>query len=394
MMSKSVNNLLIIVLASVFLLWSISLSQAQVKPGDVIDSGNWQKAADFLPPAVVEMLKTHGLVIRVSESKEYPLHPKFEEATKKYAGFVKLENNLIDYKAGLPFPEINPKDPNAGVKIAWNYQYHSRPEQSHFRKFNFTSVNKSGRKERDAWGTYRELYYTGRFSVEPTPEIPNPEGVIVKQLLQMQDPQDVAGVGFLAQRYKSEKKDDDSWAYVPALRRVRRMSSAMRTDSYLGTDLAIEDFYGFSGKITEFDWKLIGSKKILGVRNSGFQPVLSGGTRYKWSPIDVPFELRDVWVVEARSLVKGHPYSKRRLYIDAQWFDGFFTEVFDRKGDLWKLWFQTWLWWPEYKRFTEPAVHMIDLQNLHATVCPCDVSMSKPFGPEMFILDRLEKLGY
>ena len=43
------KNLFITMVTFVFLLLSVSLSQAQVKPGDVIDSSNWQKAVDCCP---------------------------------------------------------------------------------------------------------------------------------------------------------------------------------------------------------------------------------------------------------------------------------------------------------------------------------------------------------
>ena len=388
------KELISIMVFCISLCLSVSLSQAEVKPGDVIDSGNWQKAVDVLPPLVVEMLKTHGLVIHVSESKEYPLPPKFAEATKKYAGTAKLENSLLDYKAGLPFPDIDPKDSNAGLKIAWNNQYRCYPEENYM-KFEFQWVNKNGYIERKASGWWKKMLFVGRVVYEPSPEIlPNPEGVISKEVLQLQNPQDVAGVGFLSIRYKSEKKDDDSWAYVPALRRVRRMSSAQRTDAYLGTDLAIEDYQGFSGKITEFDWKLIGKKKILCVRNTERQPVLYGGNRYKWCAVDVPWELRDAWILEVRSKAKGHPYSKRTLYLDAQWYDTLYSEAFDRKGDPWKIWISYWYFQPKWRWFTLGGPSVIDFQSLHGTIVPVTTDLNQRLSPEMFTIDRLEKLGY
>jgi len=382
-----------IVLILVVLSFNVSLVFAQVKTGELIDANNWQKAADLLPPPVIEMLKTHGLVIKVGESKDYPFPSEFVEATKKYAGTAKLEDNLLGYQAGLPFPEINPKDPNAGIKIAWNYQYHCEPEQRYFPKATFVWNNKNGAIERTATLADRKLLYVGRTMTPPIPELPNPDGIIYKELLQLYDPKDVAGIGFLQIRYKSEKKDDDTWAYVPALRRVRRMSAAQRTDAYIGTDIAIEDFYGFSGKITEFDWKFITRKKVLAIRDTERQPATFGGPKYKWCPLDMPWQAREVNIVEVISKLKSHPYSKRIIYLDAQWADCFYSEIYDKKGEFWKLWIQPWYWWPQHRLFTYPASDMIDFQALHATTVPTICEPKGTYGPDMFTIDALEKVG-
>lgn len=393
MVSKSRSKSLILIIGfCVFLFSDVSLLQAQVKPGDVIDSSNWQKAVDVVVPSVLEMLKTHGLVIHVTESKEYPINPKFVEATKKYSPFYKVENNLMDYKAGLPFADIDPKDGKAGTKVAFNLQYHSQPENRFFSRFGMFFINKNGTLERSALGRDYLITYTGRVLNPPVPEIPNTEGIVFKEFLQMYDPKDVAGVGFLLIRYKSVTKDDDAFAYVPSLRRVRRTSS-LRLDTFMGADEIQEDFYGFSGKITEFEWKLIGKKRILAMRNTGKEPVARGG-KYKWCIWDVPWELRDVWILESIPKIKGHPYGKRILYIDSQWYDTLFSEMFDKKGNLWRAWHQPWYWRPEVNWFTWPGDTVVDFQAMHATFSEgiCDPN-DKSITPEKFTLDALERFG-
>jgi hypothetical protein len=41
---------------------------------------------------------------------------------------------------------------------------------------------------------------------------------------------------------ENEERDDDHFLFLPSLGRVRRISSARRGDSFLGTDLSYEDF--------------------------------------------------------------------------------------------------------------------------------------------------------
>ena len=60
----------------------------------------------------------------------YPTPGFFQEATRRFADRVRLDEdgNLKDYVAGVPFPQdrIDPQDPQAGVKWAWNFQQRYR----------------------------------------------------------------------------------------------------------------------------------------------------------------------------------------------------------------------------------------------------------------------------
>jgi len=54
-----------------------------------------------------------------------------------------------------------------------------------------------------------------------------------------------------------------NWAYVPALRRVREVSPANRSDGFLGSDISQDDASFFDGKVTNFDFKLVGEGEML-----------------------------------------------------------------------------------------------------------------------------------
>src|SRR5437667_7857832 len=73
---------------------------------------------------------------------------------------------------------------------------------------------------------FRRLYWVGRLYVDPKPEkAPNPSGYELQQgLYPILEPFDVKGVGFVSSRYLDAAKQDDAWLYLPALRRVRRLS--------------------------------------------------------------------------------------------------------------------------------------------------------------------------
>ncbi len=56
------------------------------------------------------------------------------------------------------------------------------------------------------------------------------------------EPTNVKDTAFLTYDYpRSEDRDDDQWLYLPALRKVRRISASDRGDHFLGTDFTYED---------------------------------------------------------------------------------------------------------------------------------------------------------
>lgn len=52
-------------------------------------------------------------------------------------------------------------------------------------------------------------------------------------------PPEVKGVGFLS--FAHPDRDDDQWLYLPAMKRVRRITSNVRTQSFQGSDFTYQD---------------------------------------------------------------------------------------------------------------------------------------------------------
>lgn len=55
------------------------------------------------------------------------------------------------------------------------------------------------------------------------------------------EPTRIRGTGFLTFDYADPAVDDDQWLYLPALRKVRRISASDRGDYFLGTDFTYEE---------------------------------------------------------------------------------------------------------------------------------------------------------
>lgn len=60
-----------------------------------------------------------------------------------------------------------------------------------------------------------------------------------RSLFVFDEPRDVQGTAFLIHAHK--EKADDQWLYLPALKRVKRISSANRSGSFMGSEFAYED---------------------------------------------------------------------------------------------------------------------------------------------------------
>ena len=60
-----------------------------------------------------------------------------------------------------------------------------------------------------------------------------------KSLFVFDDPRDVRGTAFLVHAHREDA--DDQWIYLPAMRRVRRISSGNQSGSFMGSEFAYED---------------------------------------------------------------------------------------------------------------------------------------------------------
>jgi hypothetical protein len=60
-----------------------------------------------------------------SRNQNFKPPKEYLEATEKYSGRVRLGSNgeLLNYVAGLPFTKLNTNDPEAGLKLAWNFYW-------------------------------------------------------------------------------------------------------------------------------------------------------------------------------------------------------------------------------------------------------------------------------
>lgn len=126
-----------------------------------------------------------------------------------------------------------------------------------------------------------------------------------KSLTVFNTPRDVKGTAFLS--FTHSTKPDDQWLYLPALKRVKRISSRNKSGSFMGSEFAYEDLS--SQEVDKF--------------------------RYKWLR-DEMLDGKKAMVVEYHPQYENSGYTRQVVRIDSEIWRVVKTEFYDRKDALLK----------------------------------------------------------
>ncbi|MCD6102192.1 MAG: outer membrane lipoprotein-sorting protein [Candidatus Cloacimonetes bacterium] len=66
-------------------------------------------------------------------------------------------------------------------------------------------------------------------------------GKMEKKIMFFVSPADVRNTSFMNWSYDEAGKDDDQWIYLPALKKVKRISSESKSDYFMGSDFTYDD---------------------------------------------------------------------------------------------------------------------------------------------------------
>lgn len=123
-----------------------------------------------------------------------------------------------------------------------------------------------------------------------------------RSLLTFEWPADVKGTRLLTWSHK--KEDDDQWLYLPAMQRVKRISSRNKSGAFMGSEFAFEDLG--SQEPTKYTWRLDGEEAI---------------------------EERPAWVLTRTPVDRGSGYSKQVVWMDKGHQQPVKIDYYDRKGE-------------------------------------------------------------
>ncbi len=329
------------------------------KEGDVITMDKIESLKPFLPPefwANRDFFFYDGMKMEIGPSfRDYSPAKEYVDATQKFKGKAKIGpgESLEGYVAGQPFPmeEIDCKgDPQAGIKIIWNFDHQWEGDGSRTKYF-YSYWDR---------GEQLPLYYQGTSKTislahRVEPELLNTqEGDLFRGEkrksafgVEVEAPFDARGIALMTYRYKSSEapleqaKNDDTWVYVPTLRRVRRISTAQRTDAVSGTDFTFDDLRSFAGIVPQYTWECLGEMDIIAPMNSKVKayPYTKDHNfgPYGLSYADDRWELRKAVKIRMTPKNKEHPYHHKDIYIDKQTMNALYSFAYDQKEELWKI---------------------------------------------------------
>lgn len=324
------------------------------QPGTVLDASNVGRYAAFLDETLVRLIGAGDFTARVTVTEAFAVHPNYAAATARHGGEARLgeaPGELIGYVAGLPFPgPPSAADPRAGEKIAWNMRYTWSGDGGHIKPFywQYRNMNK-GDVERELSFAAASLRFKHRTVTPPVPDLPqNPSGIFNALYLQVLSPPDIRNTQVLIHRLEDDTRQEEGWLYLGTQRRVRRLPTGQNTDAFLGSDIMIEDFLGYNGRIMDMEWRYVETREVLlpFFRHDELElGEREGGDGYRFVALDgrgdcfprVHWQFRKAYVVEAVPKWSQHPLSKRLYYVDAETYAPAYGRLYDDRGELWKF---------------------------------------------------------
>ncbi len=355
-----------------------------------------EEIKDLLPEEFYEVLKDPKKWgdFRINEIAGIPIpvkgnaYEKYLEYTEKYKGKCTLDakGHLQNYIGGQPFPGKDAE--NDAMKLMWNREkrYYADDTQS---PYLISNIEASG-FTRNNLGDHLVMTLGNRLEVDPKPlYLPNPTGIDNILSFPYIAPYNVAGTIVVTYRYYDPDKDDDMWMYIPAMRRVRRMSTAQRQDRLPGgMNFLYDTNEGFQGKLERWKWKLVGTKVMLSPCNGTTQAQID--LKGHMTGVDNRYYRTKMYIIEGTP-DKAVTVSKIRLYLDSEHFQIVYSVNYDIKGRPW--FFQYYGYGPDGKWIFQPHnMFSLDLQRNYSTrAIFVSISNNEGFKPQDFSMEALRQ---
>src|SRR5271157_880243 len=238
--------------------WSLP-GEAGVKPGDFITPHNASQVKDLVSPGVFYKVQ-RGMTMKIVPTTRVDWPPPYKEATEKYSSQVQLSKDhrtVVGYVAGQPFPLIDANDPYVAIKVIWNALWRPISNDDYdLRYFDchtaYTGVNKPFFEINfDQFGHYAGYDLVGRTEVDPLPIDPdfkNTNRLWLFLLGPQLAPQADRGTSLLRYRYAEPNHGDDTWAWEPGTRRLRRLNEAINSTATGARSWDPDHYSGFNPK--------------------------------------------------------------------------------------------------------------------------------------------------
>jgi hypothetical protein len=136
-----------------------------------------------------------------------------------------------------------------------------------------------------------------------------------KSLTIFNKPRDVKGTAFLS--FSHPVVSDEQWLFLPALKRVKRISSRNKSGPFMGSEFAFEDLSSF--EVEKYTYKYLGEEELNGLTN---------------------------FKVEQYPVDENSGYTRRVVWLDTAEYRVHKIDFYDRKDSLLKT-----LTFSDYKQY-------------------------------------------
>jgi hypothetical protein len=338
------KNLLAVLIMGFFMLIPGFVMGVELKPGDVIDSGNIDQYKDYFPMFMQRYIKDgwgieKPVVITMGKNNPTPWPKGFLEASEKNVKTCKVTaDGLLEGYTGVGQPFPRPEEPNLALKLMWNQFYKCVPDDT-TQPTGFLDVEKrKGGSCSFQINNYEQIMFANRTMLAPMPELDNPKQLYYAMKLSFRSPPN-KDMAMLTWRYKDPLRDDDMWTYVPTLRRTLRMVSSERANPIRGSPYTWDDIFGFDGKIPMFNYKLVGEQTLVVLNHEKYTSETVDRKNYPWHPISYEgeeFETQDSYVVEITSKDLRYPQARKTIWLNKNRFVILYAQMYDKAGEFWK----------------------------------------------------------
>ncbi|MFQ5849929.1 MAG: DUF1329 domain-containing protein [Candidatus Binatia bacterium] len=387
------------ILFLLFLPLKAGAEEAGLKPGDTIGPHNWRVVKEMVGQNLLNRIKK-GYTFQIKEAKIFKPPREYIEATEKYSGRVRLGPNgeLLNYVLGLPFPKLDRSDPQAGQKLAWNFYW--RWLGDNYKTGGATktgqiiryAIEKSGAERRADLVSYT-MFPRTRYMMSPKPVLQGYEHIDWIQLRVVGYPRDSAGVSTLGIRYADPNRADDLYLYIPSIRRIRRATTTQRCQTLAPSEFNLDDINSFNGKITDFNYKFLGEKKVL--TNFTEQGLPFRRKKGDYLPLDEKWEVQEVYVLEITPKDPSYCYPRKVLWIDKTTWESTWTMIWDKKGELWKeqFAFRTPVKLPDGREvWSVGTVVIVNVQNGRSTLVTAVRAHNRDYPPSLWSLATMQRM--
>ncbi len=163
-------------------------------------------------------------------------------------------------------------------------------------------------------------------------------------------PRDSAGQLMGITYYLPPTKGENMLLYLPAFRRVRKMTATDTQDAIAGQDIIYDDQEGWQQKLSPerypYKYEVLEEREFLVMA-----PTLDGAEYFNskhWYELkNVRMERRPCYVVQLTQLDKNYVYGRRVLIVDKETFIWYHVSNYDQKGRLYRTFDNNYAFHPE-----------------------------------------------